>query len=379
MGKIDRLPGVSSARTGRCAGRSPSACKDCARVRAAARRTPSCASRARAAWIAASRSATPAARSTTSSPTGTTSCTAAAGTKRSTCCTRPTTSPSSPAASARRRARPRACSASTSDPVTIKLIEQADRRPALGRGLDRARAAAAQDRQAGRGRRLRPRRPGRGAAARARRSRRRRCSSGGPHRRPAPLRHPRLQDGEAPHRPAHGADGGRGRRRSGTNANVGVNVTRAELRAEFDAIVLAGGASSRATCRCRAASSRASTSRWSSCRSRTSACAGDERAATQILGHGQARHHHRRRRHRARLPRHLASGRARKSVHQFELMPQPPERGGQGAHLALLAAHAAHLVARTKRAASATSPSSPSVRRPATARSRTSPPATSSG
>ena len=33
-----------------------------------------------------------------------------------------------------------------------------------------------------------------------------------PHRRPAALRHPRLQDGEVADRPAHGADGGRGRR-----------------------------------------------------------------------------------------------------------------------------------------------------------------------
>ena len=55
-----------------------------------------------------------AARSTTSSPSGTTSSIAACGRKRSIACTRPTTSPSSPAASARRRAKARACSASTS-------------------------------------------------------------------------------------------------------------------------------------------------------------------------------------------------------------------------------------------------------------------------
>ncbi len=35
-----------------------------------------------------------------------------------------------------------------------------------------------------------------------------------PHRRPAALRHPRLQDGEGVHRPPPRADGGRGRRRS---------------------------------------------------------------------------------------------------------------------------------------------------------------------
>ena len=77
----------------------------------------------RAAWTAASRSATTAARSATSSPTGTTSSTATTGATRSSACTPPTTSPSSPAGCARRRARPRACSASTSDPVTIKQVE----------------------------------------------------------------------------------------------------------------------------------------------------------------------------------------------------------------------------------------------------------------
>ena len=65
--------------------------------------------RARAAWTAACPSATTAARWATSSPTGTTSSTATAGRTPSASCTPPTTSPSSPAACARRRARPRAC------------------------------------------------------------------------------------------------------------------------------------------------------------------------------------------------------------------------------------------------------------------------------
>ena len=59
----------------------------------------------------------------------------------------------------------------------------------------------------------------------------------------------------------------------------------------------------RATCRCRAASSTASTRRWSSCRSPTA-----RRSATTVRGpdhgRGQARRDHRRRRHRRRLPRH---------------------------------------------------------------------------
>ena len=45
------------------------------------------------------------------------------GRARSSACTRPTTSRSSPVGSARRRARRRACSASTSPPVTIKQVE----------------------------------------------------------------------------------------------------------------------------------------------------------------------------------------------------------------------------------------------------------------
>ena len=63
-----------------------------------------------------------------------------------------------------------------------------------------------------------------------------------PHRRAAALRHPRVQDGEAPHRPPAGADGGRGHRSSAPGVNVGVDITAEQLRPNFDAVVLAGGA-----------------------------------------------------------------------------------------------------------------------------------------
>jgi glutamate synthase domain-containing protein 2/glutamate synthase domain-containing protein 3 len=76
-------------------------------------RRSSSASRAHAAWIAAFPSVTRAARSGTSSPTGTTSSIETAGRTRSSGCTRRTTSRSSPAASARRRAKRRASSTST--------------------------------------------------------------------------------------------------------------------------------------------------------------------------------------------------------------------------------------------------------------------------
>ena len=71
-----------------------------------------CRSRPAAAWTAESRSATReprAVRSATSSPSGTTSSGAAAGMRPATACTPPTTSRSSPAGCAPRRARPPAC------------------------------------------------------------------------------------------------------------------------------------------------------------------------------------------------------------------------------------------------------------------------------
>ena len=112
------------------------------------------------------------------------------------------------------------------DPVTIKQIEKQIIDHAFEGGLDRA-AAAARSAPARRvavvgsgpaGLALR-------AAARARRpSRSTRLRARRPHRRAAALRHPRLQAGEAAHRPPHRADGGRGRRRSAPSVNVGVDV-----------------------------------------------------------------------------------------------------------------------------------------------------------
>jgi glutamate synthase (NADPH/NADH) small chain len=101
-------------------------------------------------------------------------------------------------------------------------------------------------------------------------------------RRPAALRHSRLQDGEVAHRPPRRADAGRGRhvphrrrrRRDGPRAAKITNwaketVSAEQLKAEFDAVLLAAGSEARATCRCRAAISTACTTRWNSCRSRT--------------------------------------------------------------------------------------------------------------
>ena len=85
-----------------------------------------------------------------------------------------------------------------------------DRRPRYRTGLQ-ARGRVGQDRQEGRGCRLRSGGPGLRAAARARRPRRACLRALGQGRRPAALRHPRLQDGEDSRRPPRRADAGRRR------------------------------------------------------------------------------------------------------------------------------------------------------------------------
>ena len=142
------------------------------------------------------RSATAAARSTTSFRTATTWCTAATGRTRSTCCTRPTTSPSSPAASAPRRARRRARSTSTTiRSASSRSSTRSSTRPGTKAGSCRSR------RQRKTGKKVAVVGSGPAglacrAAAGARRPRRDGVREERPHRRPAALRHSRLQDGE---------------------------------------------------------------------------------------------------------------------------------------------------------------------------------------
>ena len=110
-------------------------------------------------------------------------------------------------------------------PAPVRVVLRARHQPAAGddqagRGLDHrpgvperlghAAPAGAPDRQDRRRRGLRPRRARRRAAAHACRPHRRRLRARRPHRRPAPLRHPGLQDGEAPDRRAPRPDAGRG-------------------------------------------------------------------------------------------------------------------------------------------------------------------------
>ena len=102
------------------------------------------------------------------------------------------------------------------DPVGIKSIEHAIIDKGWEMGWVVPQPPARKTGKHGRGRRLRPGRPGLRAAAGARRPRRDRVREERPHRRPAALRHSRLQDGEVAHRPARRADAGRGRRASRT-------------------------------------------------------------------------------------------------------------------------------------------------------------------
>ena len=290
--------------------------------------------RARAAWTAASRSACRAARSTTSSRTGTTWFTAATGSTRSTRCTRPTTSPSSPAAICPAPCEEACVLRINDDPVGIKSIEHAIIDKRLGGGLGGAAARAAQDRQEGRGGRLRARGPGLRAAARARRPRRHAVREERPHRRPAALRHPRLQDGEVAHRPAHRADG-RPRASSSASTTWSGGARRRRQRQARPATRRSCSPTStpwcspaaprrRATCRCPGASSTACTSRWTSCRCRTRRVAGDKnvrgaarRPASTSWSSAAATP--------ARDCVGTSNRHGAKSVTQFELLPMPPD------------------------------------------------------
>jgi hypothetical protein len=183
-------------------------------------------------------------------------------------CIRPTTSRSSPAASARRPAR--RLHAQPREPAGHHQDDRARSPTRPGTRLDQAGAAEGADRQAHRRHRLRPGGPGRRAAARARRPRRARLREARQGRRPAALRHPDFKMEKHHHRPPREADGGRGRhlplrrqcRRDQELRQPAQRVRRGadgrRRRAPRDPPIPA-------------AISTACISRWTSCRSRTSA------------------------------------------------------------------------------------------------------------
>ena len=134
-----------------------------------------------------------------------------------------------------------------------------------------------------------------------------------PHRRPAALRHPRVQDGEAPHRPAAGADGGRGhpvprgceRRRRHHRRAAAVRVRRGGAGRRRDRVARSADPGPRPRRHPSGdgvpALGQPGAERRSGGRRRRSAA--DPRE-------GQEGHHHRRRRHRRGLPWHRRTGRA---------------------------------------------------------------------
>ena len=135
-------------------------------------------------------------------------------------------------------------------------------------------------------------------------------------------------------------------------------VSAEQLETEFDAVLLAGGAEvSRATCRCRAATSTACTSRWSSCRSRTrSTPATRSRARLRadgkhviVIGGGDT----------GSDCVGTSNRHGAKSVTQFELMPQPPEQENKPLTWPYWPTKLRTSLVATRKAASASSPSPP--------------------
>ena len=247
-------------------------------------------------------------------------------------CTPPTTSRSSPAGCARPRARPPACSGINDGPGHHQAGRGRDHRPRLVEpGLVAPLPPDTAHRQAGRGGRLRPGRAGRRPAARPGRSRGHRVRARRRDRRPAALRHPGLQAGEAPHRPAAGAAGGRGRHvphRRATSASTSPSRSSATARRGAARLRRArprdtAPAPGRRPRR-RPPGDGAPGRREPGGRRARSDAAADRRGR-------QARGHHRRRRHRGRLPRRR-TGRARPACTQLEILPEPPAGGHATSH-----------------------------------------------
>ena len=210
-----------------------------------------------------------------------------------------------------------------------------DRRSCVGRRLGHAAGARPPDRQDGRCCRFGSGGARRSAAADASRPHRRGVRAGRPHRWPAALRHPRIQDGEVGARPPARSDVGRGHpfparcrdRRRHDGARIEVALRRSRARDRRD----------RGT---RSADHRPQ-ARWHSSgdgvpADREPGAARRSRRADDYRG-GQARRHHRRRRHRGRLSRHRAPpGRGdRDAARDLAAATRQPRRDHPVAHLAV--------------------------------------------
>ena len=255
-------------------------------------------------------SATPAARWATSFPTGTIWCIATVGARRLSGCTPRTTFPSSPAASAPPLAKRPACWGSMKirwrssrsrcrSPIAVSTsgwivpeppeVRTGKRVAIVGSG-PAGLAAAQQFNRAGHRVTVfeRADRPGG----------------------PFDVRHPRLQAGKISRLAAHSTSSKpKGSISAATPTSASTSTGRPVARRITTRWCSPAGPRSRAICRFPAATSRASTSPWSSCRSRTNATRETRSARVDNHGHGQRRDHHRRRRHRQRLHRHVEPAR----------------------------------------------------------------------
>ena len=113
------------------------------------------------------------------------------------------------------------------------------------------------------------------------------------------------------------------------SVDVGTDVTAEQLRGEFDAVVLAGGATAWRDLPAPGPRGRGRLPGDGVPAVGQPRAAGRHRRAADHR-RGQARRDHRRRRHGRRLPRHVATGRAPRSVTQLEIMPTPPEKRTEG-------------------------------------------------
>ena len=217
-----------------------------------------------------------------------------------------------------------ACVLGISEPaVTIKQVEVEIIDRAFEEGWVGAAAAVGAHRSARRRRRFGPGGARGRAAAHARRPRRRRLRARRSHRRSPALRHPRVQDGEAAPRPAARADD---RPRAPSSAPVSTSASTSPSTSCSRATTRWCSPAARrrgATCRFPAASSRASIRRWSTCRSPTGCRKGDleappitaEGKRVVIIGGGDTGADC--------LGTALRQGAT--SVHQFEILPRPPD------------------------------------------------------
>ena len=135
-----------------------------------------------------------------------------------------------------------------------------------------------------------------------------------------------------------------------TNAHVGMNVPVEDLHQRVRRDPAGGrlGTAARLA-RFRDASSRASTSRWSSCRNRIGGAKATRSPRNRHPGHGQARGDHRRRRHGRRLPGHHVTGRRRSRFTSSKLCRCRRERAPHDAVAAVAAATACGELARRRR------------------------------